>query len=336
VALVAYPSLLAPASSAAQRGRQAGWLYAIAGWFGSAMGIGMGQNLGHVPPAFVLLAGIVILLPVILGQIRWRRRELGAVIFVAIAASCIDRGITAIHPDRSQLSSVERGRRVYIEEGCINCHSQYVRPETPDALMWGPFQSPEELRREQPPLIGNRRQGPDLAEVGSRRSPLWLRAHFYHPSEVSYASFMPRYDYLLRDRRGDDLISYLQTLRCGDVDQHLLRELAWSPSSTEAAAAEAGRGARLFDMHCATCHASNGLTRLLWRTSFRRLPSDLTAGPFLHLSASDAAKGHNDQIERIVKFGIPGTDMPGHEYLQDQEIVSISLWIAQRIKQPIR
>jgi cytochrome c oxidase cbb3-type subunit 2 len=26
-------------------------------------------------------------------------------------------------------------------------------------------------------LIGNRRHGPDLAEVGSRRSPLWLKAH---------------------------------------------------------------------------------------------------------------------------------------------------------------
>ena len=49
VALVAYPSLLAPASSPAERGRQAGWIYAIAGWCSSAMGIGMGQNLGHVP-----------------------------------------------------------------------------------------------------------------------------------------------------------------------------------------------------------------------------------------------------------------------------------------------
>jgi len=54
VALVAYPSLIAPASSAAERGRQAGWIYAIAGWLGSALGIGMGRNLGHVPPAFVL------------------------------------------------------------------------------------------------------------------------------------------------------------------------------------------------------------------------------------------------------------------------------------------
>src|ERR1019366_1176921 len=62
VALVTYPSLLAPASSDADRGRKAGWIYAIGGWFGSAMGIGMAQNLGHVPLVFVLLAGATILL----------------------------------------------------------------------------------------------------------------------------------------------------------------------------------------------------------------------------------------------------------------------------------
>ena len=60
VALVAYPALLGPATSAAERGRQAGWLFAIVGWSGSALGIGMGQNLGYVPPLFVLAAGSVI------------------------------------------------------------------------------------------------------------------------------------------------------------------------------------------------------------------------------------------------------------------------------------
>lgn len=63
VALVAYPSLLASVSSSAERCRQAGWLYAIAGWSASALGIGMSQNLGYIPPAFVLVAGVVILLP---------------------------------------------------------------------------------------------------------------------------------------------------------------------------------------------------------------------------------------------------------------------------------
>ena len=313
VALVAYPSLLAPASSAAQRGRQAGWVYAIAGWFGSAMGIGMGQNLGHVPPAFVLLAGAVILSPGITELFRRRRRELTAVIVVAAAASCIDRAMTAIHPDHSQLSPVERGRQVYISEGCINCHSQYVRPNTPDLVMWGPVQSIEELRKEQPPLIGNRRQGPDLAEVGSRRSKLWFKAHFYDPPEVSYASYMPGYAYLFRDRRGDDLITYLQTLQGGDVNRHLLAEQTWSPSTISSAHANASEGRRLFRDYCATCHSEAGPTRQRWK--------------LMHLAESDSMNETMQMLARIVKFGIPGTDMPGHEYLCDQDITAISLWV---------
>ncbi len=76
VALVAYPSLLSSATSTAQRGRQAGWIYAIAGWIGSALGIGMGQNLGHVPPAFVAVASAVVLFPVLVRVFRHRPREL--------------------------------------------------------------------------------------------------------------------------------------------------------------------------------------------------------------------------------------------------------------------
>jgi cytochrome c oxidase cbb3-type subunit 2 len=56
VALVVSPSMLAPAASVAERGRQAGWIYAVAGWGDSALGIGMGQNLRHVPPTYVAAA----------------------------------------------------------------------------------------------------------------------------------------------------------------------------------------------------------------------------------------------------------------------------------------
>jgi cytochrome c oxidase cbb3-type subunit 2 len=91
VALVAYPSLLAPASSAAERGRKAGWVYAVAGWFGSAMGIGMSQQLGHVPPAFVLFSGAVILVPELLGFLRRRKCELAVAVAILVAALCIQR-----------------------------------------------------------------------------------------------------------------------------------------------------------------------------------------------------------------------------------------------------
>jgi mono/diheme cytochrome c family protein len=236
------------------------------------------------------------------------------------------------------LTAVQRGRQVYISEGCINCHSQYVRPNTPDVLMWGPVETVEELHRERPPLIGNRRQGPDLSEVGSRRSPLWMKAHFFHPSEVSHASFMPSYAYLFRDApdsRGDDLIAYLQSLRSAST-AHEIQEQAWSPSPQSMAQASAQDGARLATLYCSTCHAGNGATREQWKTSFRRLPPDLATGPFLHLQACDAPAERMARLARVIKFGLPGTDMPGHEYLPDGEIASIAVWLNQTIPQPYR
>jgi len=328
VALVAYPSLLAPASSAAERGRQAGWIYAVAGWAGSALGIGMGQNLGYVPPVFVLGAGAVVLAPWLLTMLRRRTREVALTACVALAAFYLDRIVLAVDMP-AQPSQVERGRQVYISEGCISCHSQYVRPNTPDVLMWGPVETMEELRLERPPLIGNRRQGPDLAEVGGRRSPLWLKAHFYDPAEVSGTSIMPSYAFLFRDERGDDLVAYLESLRGAGTQQHEDAERLWHPSASALAAANANDGERLFQRDCATCHSKNGRTRQSWKANFKRLPPDLAVGPFFYLPPNGPATEHANRIAQIAKFGIAGTDMAGHEYLSDNEIASISLWLSQ-------
>jgi cbb3-type cytochrome c oxidase subunit II len=339
VALVAYPSLLAPAAPADERGRRAGWIYAIAGWVGSAMGIGMGQNLGHVPAVFVLAAGLAVLAPQLLRLFRQRQRECIATFVVLGAAFCVHEALKAVQPSQPLRTTVQRGRQVYISEGCINCHSQYVRPNTSDVLVWGPIQTVEDLHRERPPLIGNRRQGPDLSEVGARRSPLWMKAHFFHPSEVSHASVMPSYAYLFhddRDTRGDDLIAYLQSLRSAASTAHEIQEQAWRPSPQSMAQVSAQDGARLATFYCSTCHAANGATREQWKPGFRRLPPTLATGPFLYLQASDAPAERTDRLARIIKFGLPGTDMPGHEYLPDSQIASIAVWLSQTIPQPYR
>lgn len=333
VALVAYPSLLAPASSVAERGRMAGWIYAVAGWFGSAMGIGMGQHLGHVPPAFVGAASAIVLTPWLIRAVRGHGRELALTGAAALAAFGLDR---ALHEGGAvpALSQVERGRQVYISEGCIHCHSQYVRPNSPDVLMWGPVETLQAVREQNPPLIGNRRQGPDLAEVGARRSPLWLKAHFYDPREVSGASIMPSFGFLFRDGRGDDLVAYLASLRGGDVQGHIAEEDAWTPAPEALHDADPRLGQRLIEQDCATCHSAKGRTREAWQSSFKHLPADLVHGPFRYLKAGDTQEDQAIRIARIAKFGIPGTDMPGHEYLSDREIASIGAWLSHAIAQP--
>jgi cbb3-type cytochrome c oxidase subunit II len=332
VALVAYPSFIAGASTSLERSRIAGWIYAVAGWAGSAMGIGMGQNLGHVPGLFVLATAFVVLMPWAIKLCITRRREVMLMVVVLAAGFFLSR---IIDPGKAlaKQTQIERGRQVYISEGCIHCHSQFVRPVSEDVLMWGPASSIAEIRREKPPLIGNRRQGPDLAQIGLRRSTLWLKIHFFEPTQVSGASIMPKYGFLFRDERGDDLVAYLASLHGAGANAHLATEASWRISDDSLARADANKGERLYKRDCVTCHSTDGQTRVTWQGTFHELPVDLLHGPYLHLLHSDSQKERLIQLSRIVRFGIPGTDMAGHEYLSDDDVSSLALWLSHRIAQ---
>ena len=320
VALVAYPSFLSSAESTADRARQAGWIYGIAGWIGSALGIGMGQNLGRVPLTFVAIAGLMVLAPFCVLAFKRRTREL-AVIATAGAIAFMLFKLLPEHQASTALSSAEHGRQIYISEGCISCHSQYVRPNSPDVQMWGPAESMEELHAQKPPLIGNRRQGPDLSQVGLRRSPLWLKAHLINPAEVSYHSPMPSYAFLFRDTRGSDLVEYLSSLRGAGGQQQLQSEALWSPTPAALTSANARDGQLVYEQHCVTCHDPHGSARLRWLGAWHKLPQSLS------VLKEFAAREPSSKLAQIAKFGILGTDMPGHEYLNDQQIASVALWL---------
>ena len=329
VALIAFPSLLSGADSTAARARIAAWIYALAGWAGSALGIGMAEHLHQVPSVFVAVAGTVILFPALIEIFHARARELA--LFTALALLC---GLLFYWQDRDASpaqSAVARGRAVYLSEGCIHCHSQYVRPGSTDVLLWGPVKSVADVHRESPPLIGNRRQGPDLAEVGARRSPLWLKMHMISPEAVSGSSIMPSYAVLFRDNRGNDLVAYLASLSASDpsLDQ---KRAQWTPSSEAVTHANAEQGQALYQQFCAACHNRQSPLYLEWKNQFPHQPVDFAAGTgSLRLLQPHTANIYT--VARIVKFGLPGTDMPGHEVLSDQKIASLSLWLARKIAQ---
>ncbi len=326
VALVAFPSFLSAASTVRARTQHAAWLYAVAGWIGSAMGIGMGQHLGAVPPAFVLAAVAVVSVPALVLLARPRSREASLLTVTLLLALALQHLLPASSPHAAQ-SAVERGRQLYISEGCISCHSQYVRPGTADELMWGPVTPLALVHAERPPLIGNRRQGPDLAQVGARRSSFWLRAHLIDPAALSARSPMPSYAFLFEDARGSDLVAYLSSLQSPSLE-HAQQQAQWNPASAAWAAASRSDGARLYAQHCATCHESNGTARSRWPSGFTKLPPDLRA-----LVAS-AQRQPVNQLARIVRFGIAGTSMPGHEYLSDRDVTSLVLWLTGNTAQP--
>ena len=80
--------------------------------------------------------------------------------------------------------------------------------------------------------------------------------------------------------------------------------------------------------------AATGATRLAWRSQFKRLPPNLEAGPWNHVPVFSSRQERVLRIAQIIKFGVPGTDMPGHEYLSEKEVASISLWLNQNMVLP--
>ena len=329
VALVAYPAYLLVAD-VKQRARQAGAIYAFAGWIGSAMGIGMAQHLHRVPPGFIAAVAVIFVVPAIwfAGRSYWR--EMLAIASVCLVSFGVEQAVKAEHPPvaAAAQTAVERGRHVYISEGCIHCHSQYVRPHTHDVLLWGPASNVYRVQQEKPPLIGNRRQGPDLSNVGSRRSPLWLKIHLIDPRAVSPRSIMPSYAYLFRSRRGDDLVAYLASLKSPDSKQHLQNVLStWQPSAQAAKAASHLNGKALSREYCATCHSADGAAMQRWGEDFRHKPQSLITGHWKEISTDASPAEQRLELARIIKFGMPGTDMPGHEYLPDAQIVAMTRWI---------
>jgi cytochrome c oxidase cbb3-type subunit I/II len=87
----------------------------------------------------------------------------------------------------------QRGRDVYLREGCWYCHSQFVRPVTGETRRWGPVTESGEFAFDIPHLFGTRRIGPDLMRVGLKYSNEWHFAHFWDPRMLSPDSVMASY-----------------------------------------------------------------------------------------------------------------------------------------------
>ena len=94
-------------------------------------------------------------------------------------------------PTRSD--SAERGRDLYLAEGCGFCHTQFVR-DLPLDRPYGRGSVAEDYAFENPPLLGTQRTGPDLSNVAQRQpSDVWHLIHLYNPRSVVPLSVMPSY-----------------------------------------------------------------------------------------------------------------------------------------------
>ncbi|MGB0371265.1 MAG: cbb3-type cytochrome c oxidase subunit II [Opitutales bacterium] len=109
---------------------------------------------------------------------------------------------------QAPLGLAQRGKQIYIEQGCMYCHSQQVREKGFGADYergWGERQSvARDYILQERVLLGTMRTGPDLLNVGDRGisqdGGKWHHLHLYSPQMVVEGSTMPPFAYLYEEQ----------------------------------------------------------------------------------------------------------------------------------------
>ena len=95
------------------------------------------------------------------------------------------------------------GRDLYVREGCVNCHSQMIRPFRSEVERYGPQSKAGEFVYDHPFLWGSKRTGPDLLRVGGKYNDNWHFNHMWDPQSTSAGSIMPGYKWLFANKAMD-------------------------------------------------------------------------------------------------------------------------------------
>ncbi|MEG0918283.1 MAG: cytochrome-c oxidase, cbb3-type subunit II, partial [Myroides sp.] len=108
----------------------------------------------------------------------------------------VDSNIQTISSVKPYTPLELEGRDLYIREGCVNCHSQMVRPFRSEVERYGEYSKSGEYVYDYPFLWGSKRTGPDLHRLGAKYSDNWHFNHMYDPQSTSPGSIMPGYKWL--------------------------------------------------------------------------------------------------------------------------------------------
>lgn len=126
--------------------------------------------------------------------------------FVAILPAVNNQNNNAPLPGSEALTGdALAGKRIFIANGCVSCHSQQVRNVDMDKN-WGTRPSVAadyaihtrmDWWMNTATLMGTERTGPDLTNIGNRLpSADWHLLHLYNPRAVVEESVMPAYPWL--------------------------------------------------------------------------------------------------------------------------------------------
>ena len=133
---------------------------------------------------------------------------------------------------RSRGQVEQAGRKIYIANGCVYCHSQSIR-----AIDWG--HGAERIAQtgdyvgDEPILLGSARTGVDLSQEGGEHPDDWHIAHFINPRYTRPSSIMPPFKWLGKDKI-ITLTQYVQSLGFKQADNRMERQRYWKQKAIEA------------------------------------------------------------------------------------------------------
>jgi cytochrome c oxidase cbb3-type subunit I/II len=137
--------------------------------------------LEHKPILFTVLALVAILIGGIMEM---------------VPTFLIKSNVPTISSVKPYTSLELHGRDIYIREGCVNCHSQMIRPFRSETERYGEYSKAGEYVYDHPFLWGSKRTGPDLHRLNGKYSNTWHYNHMLAPDAVSTGSIMPAYPWL--------------------------------------------------------------------------------------------------------------------------------------------
>jgi len=124
------------------------------------------------------------------------------------------------------------GRKIYLENGCVYCHSQSIR-----SIDWGHgadrIAQPGDYIADEPIALGSQRTGVDLSQEGGEHPDDWHIAHFTNPRYTRPASIMPPFEWLGIERTRK-LTRYMQSLGFKAADKRMQRQRYWKNESIKA------------------------------------------------------------------------------------------------------
>lgn len=194
--------------------------------------------------------------------------------------------------------SEQRGRAVFVREGCATCHQ----------APW------------------NHSVGPDLYREFGARSADWHYTHLFDPRSVSPTSVMPSFaryfegapDQPKQDAR--DLVAYLETLGRKD-ELSTAPNLAKAPPPSRARragdvpalpAGDRAAGMKLFGTYCIGCHGVKGEGDGPGAAGLRPKPANLAAHRY-----------STEQVAFVLWNGVAGSAMPAWRDRSREEIASL-------------